>query len=253
MIKMMIKTINTSSLFTPTWQWPSSSPGNPAEHSIGHTWLSCGTFRGSFLGLHWSQRQFLLLLSIPPPPPHCPISRRTYISSSGGLRRGQRLHRWLLEEKTWVSIFWKLTSIQCSFVTLVSFHSHCNLLKARQQARWTLIDWIFSVALFIQCPMQVVRTKLFDIIADPKEDEYKARRRLWHLSTNEETGVRIGEVLTRICLSLERQSASNEYFVSHSSSWEGPEGAGGLWPDFRDKCWQFMEKLMEIQKRGTGG
>ena len=102
---------------------------------------------------------------------------RSYILSSGGLRRGQRLHRWLLEEKTWVSIFWKLTSIQCSFVTLVSFRSHCNLLKARQQARWTLIDWIFSVALFIQCPMQVVRTKLFDIIADPRENEYEARRK----------------------------------------------------------------------------
>ena len=104
------------SLPRPTWQWPSSLPGNPAEYSIGHTWLSCGTFRGSFLGLHWSQRQFPLLLWILPSP-HCPFSMRTYISSSGGLRRGQRLHCWLLEEKTWVSISWKLTSIQCSFVT----------------------------------------------------------------------------------------------------------------------------------------
>ena len=126
------------SLPRPTWQWPSSLPGNPAEHSIGHTWLSCGTFRGSFLGLNWSQRQFLLLLRIPPPP-HCPISMRTYILSSGGLRRGQRLHCWLLEEKTWVSISWKLTSIQCSFVTLVSFHSLCYLLKARQQGEPWLI------------------------------------------------------------------------------------------------------------------
>ena len=40
------------------------------------------------------------------------------------------------------------------------------------------------------------------------------RGRLWHLSTNEETGVRIGEVLTRICLSLWKDKARQTNILS---------------------------------------
>ena len=166
------------SLPRPTWQYPSSLPGNPAEYSIGHTWLSCGTFRGSFLGLNWSQRQFLLLLWIPHPPIaqflwgltvcHQGVSEEAKDFIADCLKRKPE---WVFPE-SWHQFSVRL-SHKWAFIAFVISSKHDS------KVNLDLFNF-FGCSFYTMpnCPMQaVVRTKLFDIIADPRENEYVAQRK----------------------------------------------------------------------------